>query len=178
MRVPRPERRLALVAALLAALAMSAAPAAQADVGAEIISHCLNNQSLAGFPQAAYSKALQELSATAEEYSDCAALIRQAQRAASGHSGLPGGTGSAPLGVIAATPTEQRAIDRAAKAGNEPVSLGDGQVVHPGVVHANIASAFSTLPAPLLVVLALMLAGLLALGGTVLRNRARGKRAD
>jgi hypothetical protein len=159
-------------------LAMSAAPAAQADVGSQIITRCLNNQSLAGFPQSAYSKALQELSATAEEYSDCAALIRQAQRAASGRSGLAaGGASAAPLAVIAATPTERRAIARAAKTA-EPVSLGDGEVVHPGVVHANIASAFSTLPTPLLAVLALMLAGLLVLGGTLLRNRARGKRTD
>jgi hypothetical protein len=178
MRVPRPERRVALTAALLATLAMSAVPAAQADAGGQIITRCLQNQSLAGFPQAAYSKALRELTATAEEYSDCAALIRQAQRAASGRSGLTGTGAGGPVGVIAATPTEQRAIARAAKTGSEPVSLGNGALVHPGVVHADIASAFSTLPAPLLAVLALMLAGLLLLGAGTLRKRARGSRTD
>jgi len=178
MRVRSPERHLALVAVLLAILAMGAAPAAQADVGSQIITRCLQNQSLAGFSQSAYSRALQELTATAEEYSDCAALIRQAQRAAAGHSGLTAGaTGTTP-GVIAATATEQRAIARATRTGGEAVSLGNGQIVHPGVVHADIASAFSTLPAPLLAVLGLMLAGALLLGGTVLRKRARGSRAD
>ena len=179
MRVPRPERPAALPAALLAALALSAAPAAQADTGGQIISRCLSNQSLAGFSQSAYSKALKELSATAEEYSDCAALIRQAQRAAaSGNSSAGGSAGTSPAGAIAATPSEQRAIARAARSGGEPVSLGNGQIVHPGVVHADIASAFSTLPAPLLAVLALMLAGLLVLGGAIVRKRARGGRTD
>jgi hypothetical protein len=170
-----------MVAALLATLALSAAPA-RADVGGQIISRCLNNHSLSGFTQADYSKALKELSATAEEYSSCAQLIRQAQRAAaSGHSGSAGtgaGGPSSPSGAIAATPAEQQAIKRAEQSGGGPVSLGNGQVIHPGVVHADIASAFSTLPAPLLAVLALMLAGLLGFGGVVLRKRARGSRTD
>jgi hypothetical protein len=181
MRVPRPERRAAILAALLVTLALGGAPAAQADVGGQIISRCLNRQSLAGFTQADYRKALNELSATAEEYSDCAQLIRQAQTAAasSRSRGSPGGGSSAtPAGAIAATPTEQRAIALAARSGSGPVSLGNGDVVHPGVVHADIASAFNTLPTPVLAVLGLMLAGLLVRGGTILRKRARDGRAD
>jgi hypothetical protein len=180
MRLPRPERHAATVAALLATLALAGAPTAGADVGGQIIAICVKDQLPTGFSQAAYSKALKELSATAEEYSDCGQLIRQAQRAgASGHpGGNPAAGGSAPAAQIAATPTEQRAIARAAKSGGAPVSLGEGQVVHPGVVHADIASALSTLPAPLLAVLALMLAGLLGVAGAALRKRARGGRAD
>jgi hypothetical protein len=182
MRVPRPERRAVTIAALLATLALGGAPAAQADVGGEIISRCLNHQSLSGFTQADYSKALKELTATAEEYSDCGQEIQRAQTAAaSSHtsgSGPGGPSSAAPVGAIAATPSEQRAIERAARSGGGPVSLGDGLVVHPGVVQADVGSAFSTLPGPLLAVLALMLAGLLGLGANVLRKRVRGERPD
>jgi hypothetical protein len=181
MSVLRLFRRSALVGGLAAILALSASSSALGDVGQQIITRCLQNQSLGGFSQAAYGKALKELSATTEEYSDCASLIRQAQRAAaSGKQGANSAQAGAatPAGAIAATPTEQRAIAHAAQSGSGPVSLGNGQVVHPGVVHADIASAFSTLPGPLLVVLAIMLASLLGLGGAVLRKRARDGRSD
>ncbi len=183
MRVPRLFRRSALVGGLAAILALSASPSALGDVGQQIITRCLQNQSLGGFSQAAYGKALKELSATTEEYSDCASLIRQAQRAAAsgqqGANGAQAGGGSAsPTGVIAATPSEQQAIAHAAQSGSAPVSLGNGQVVHPGVVHADVASAFATLPGPLLAVLAIMLASLLGFGGAALRRRARDGRSD
>jgi hypothetical protein len=182
MRVLSLFRRSALAGGLLATFALSAPPTVLADAGQQIITRCLQNQSLSGFSQAAYGKALKELTATTEEYSDCASLIRQAKRAAAsgahGTNGTGSGGSSTPTGAIAATPTEQRAIARAAHSGSAPVSLGNGQIVHPGVVHADIASAFSTLPGPLLAVLALMLACLLGFGGTVLRKRARDGRAD
>ena len=92
MRVMRLFRRPALVGGLVAAIALSASPSALGDVGQQIITRCLQNQSLAGFSQAAYGKALKELSATTEEYSDCASLIRRAQRAAA--SGNHGGNGA------------------------------------------------------------------------------------
>jgi len=166
--------------ALLAALALCAAPA-QGDIGGQIVAKCLEHQSLqsiAGYSQAAYSKALKELSATAEEYSDCAALIREAQTAAASPHGTSAAGAATAVAPIPATPAEQRALARAVSTRGGPVSLGEGLVVHPGVVHANIASALSTLPTPLLTVLALMLAGLLGLGGFLLRRRTRGGRAD
>jgi hypothetical protein len=183
MRVLRLLRRSALVGGLAAMFALSASPSALGDVGQQIITRCLQNQSLAGFSQAAYGKALKELSATTEEYSDCASLIRAAQRsAASGKSGAggaqAGGGLASPTAAIVATPTEQRAIVHAARSGSQPVSLGNGDVVHPGVVHADVASAFSTLPGPLLAVLVIMLASLLGFGGAVLRKRARDGRSD
>ncbi len=184
MRVPRPDRRGALWVALLAMLVLSGVPAARADVGGQIIERCLRGESLGGFSQSAYKKALKELSADSEEYSDCTALIHQAQTAAAGsrHGGT-GGSGSstptsAPAVLTAATPIEQRAIDRAAKAGAAPVSLGNGEVIHPGVVHANIGSALSTLPTPLLLALGFLLACLLVIGGESLRRRIRERRSD
>ena len=168
--------RPALLVALLAAAALALAPAASADVGETIIQRCTHGQSLAGFSPRAYSRALKELSADAEEYTDCAALIRQAQLAAASHSG--GGLAEA-AGAVAttATPKEQRTVAHAAKAGSAPVSL-EGQVVHPGVVHASVASALSTLPVPLLAMLALMLAGLLTAAGSSVRKRFRAGRRD
>ncbi len=171
MRAPRLERRLAAVAAatlILTTSALAAAPGvAEADVGQTIINLCTHRKSIAGFTQADYRRALKEMSATTEEYSECAQLIRQAQEAAAaGH-----GSGAAGLAVpIAATPAEQKSIAAAVTGGGAPVSLG-GQPVHPGVVHANIASAFSTLPGSLLAVLALLVVSLLVAGGTVAGRR-------
>ena len=179
MRVPRPQRRLAPTLGLLVAVVLSIATPALADVGHTIIRRCTTGKSLSGFPPSAYAQALKEISATTEEYSECAQLIRQAQVAASsGHGGGGGGaTGSALPQAIAATPAERQAIATAAKAGPGRVSFG-GQVIRPGVVHANIASAFSTLPTPLLALLAFLLACLLLFAGGVLRNRIRDGRAD
>jgi hypothetical protein len=172
MRIDRLNSRLAAPAALLAIALLSSAAPASADVGETIIQRCTHGQSLAGFSQSAYRQALKELSADAEEYTDCAQLIRQAQlAAASGRSGA--GAGAVP---IPATPAEQRAIAQAAHAG-AGVKVGN-QVIHPGVVRSNIASAISSLPTPLLATTAFLLACLIALAGGVLRNRIRARRPD
>ncbi len=162
-------------------MALTCAPAARADVGETIIQRCTHGESLSGFPPRAYSRALKELSADAEEYTDCASLIRQAQvAAASGHGGGGGGAaGSSTAGPVAtaATPREQQSVARAAKGAGEPVAF-DGQVIRPGVVHTSVASALSTLPTPLLATLALILACLLAAAGFLARNRVRAGRSD
>jgi hypothetical protein len=55
------------------------------------------------------------------------------------------------------------------------VNLGGGQVIRPSVASADIGSAISQLPAPLLAVLiALLACGLLG-GGTVIANRVRAR---
>jgi len=185
MRIPRLDSRPAgprpaLFAALAAIAVLAGATSARADVGETIIQRCTHGQSLAGFPPSAYGRALGELSADAEEYTDCAALIRQAQvAAASGRGGTAGGAGQAAGAVLAttATPAEQKSIAHAASSGSAPVQLG-GQVIHPGVVHATVASALSTLPPPLLATLALMLVCLLIVAGGAVRNRLRDRRSD
>jgi hypothetical protein len=161
---------------VLAAAALASAPTARADVGETIIQRCTHGQSLAGFSQSAYRQALKQLSADAEEYTNCAQLIRQAQLAAAGgHAGALGAPESAV--AIAATPTEQRAVSHAAHAGAVPVSVG-GALVKPGVVHADIASAFNNLPDSLLALLVFLLACAALIGGRSLRNRIRGHRPD
>jgi hypothetical protein len=53
-----------------------------------------------------------------------------------------------------------------------------GALVHPGVVHANLASAFSSMPTPLLATVIFLLACLLLVGGGALRNHIRARRGD
>jgi len=165
----------ALCAAATIALLSFAAPA-RADIGETIIDRCIHGQPLGGFSQSAYAQALKELNSEEEEYSDCSSLIRQAQLAAAGGGGGSTGAGAAPV-PIPSTPAEQRTIAHAARAGAEPVQVG-GQVIHPGVVHANIASALSSLPAPLLATVVFLLACLILVAGGVLRNRVRARRSD
>jgi len=155
---------------------MFATPARAEDVGHKIIRLCAEGQSLSGYPPSAYAKALKEISPTTEEYSECGQLIRQAQAAAaSGHGSAP--ASAAPVGAVQASPAEQQAIASAARSGSAPVEV-NGQAIHPGVVHANVASALSTLPTPLLVLLAFVLACAVAFAGSAARKRFRGERSD
>jgi hypothetical protein len=166
-------QRKGVLAAPLALLALALpAPPARADVGETIIQRCTHGQSLAGFRPSDYNRALKELSADAEEYTDCSSLIRAAQLAAAGgHQGA----GAAPV-PIATTPGEQRAIARASHRKAAPVDIG-GRLIHPGVVHVSIASAISKLPTPLLAAIAFLLASLLAVIGRALRKRIRAYRS-
>jgi hypothetical protein len=182
MRIVLPTRALATAVALLSmvlSLAASAAPA-QADVGEKIILRCTHGESLSGFTQKDYDKALKELETSLEEYSGCASLIHQAQRAAAGSRGGFGGGGAgggstgtgASTAAATATPAERDNLGRAPSTGAAPLKLG-GQVIRPGVVHVGIASAFSSLPTPLLAILLFLVACAVALAGGVIRNRVR-----
>jgi hypothetical protein len=170
--------RPAVLTALLAAMMLAIAqPALATSVGEKIVLRCTHEESLSGFSQSAYRQALKELRADTEEYSGCSQLIREAQAAAAlgRHGGsIGGGGGAAPQAAITATPAEQRSIAHAEKAGAEAVKLGD-DVVHPGVVHVEVASALSSLPTPLLVTLAFLLVCLLAVFGSALRKRVRAR---
>jgi hypothetical protein len=161
-----------LLSALL--LVLSAAPSARADVGATIINRCTHGQSLSGFSQQAYRQALRELPTEVEEYSDCANLIRRAQLAAAGKGG---GSGAGNAAAIPLTPAERNRLKRAVKTGQTGLLVGD-QIVRPGVVHADIASALSSLPTPLIAILAFMLGCALLLAGRELRNRVRAYRSS
>jgi hypothetical protein len=183
---PEPARRAVsgpvrwvLLGALALATMLAFAGPARADIGETIILRCTHAQSLSGFSQAAYRKALKELSADSEEYSPCSAQIRKAQQAAAaaGRGGGGGGSAStAPSVAITPTASEQQSITHAQGAGSEPVSLG-GQVIHPGVVHVDVASALSSLPTPVLATLAFLLACLLLIVGGAIRNRVRARRS-
>src|ERR1700676_4926460 len=126
--------RLSISALAALLLMLSVTPSAGADVGATIINRCTHGQSLSGFRQQDYRRALQELPTEVEEYSDCANLIRRAQLAAAGGAGSGAGATAIPL-----TPAERKTLTRALKAPT-PVQV-EGKMVSPGVVNADIASA-------------------------------------
>jgi hypothetical protein len=163
--------RMAVVVALVSLAALAAT--ASADTGTKIIERCTHGQSLGGFSQQDYRRALQELPTEVEEYSDCANLIRRAQLATASGGGGSGGAGPP---VTPITQEERNQLDKIATSGAKPLSIG-GQAVHPGVVHADIASAFSSLPDPLLAVLAFLIACAAALGGRSIARRVRAHRA-
>jgi hypothetical protein len=163
-----------IVSALALALSLLATTAS-ADTGAKIIERCTHGQSLSGFSQKDYRRALAELPTEVEEYSDCGSLIRRAQLAAAGGTGGGGGGPSTP--AIPLTPPEQRAVARASKSGGGRLSVGS-QLVTPGVVHASVSSALSSLPDPLLAMLAFLLACAAALGGRTILKGVRAYRAD
>ncbi len=168
---------LASLAALLLAFG-AAAPAGAAGTVRKILETCSNGEIPTGYSQQAYDQALKQMPAELSEYSDCPSLIHKAQLAAA--AGARGGAGSVAAGaggpgaVAPPTPTEQRVLEHVAHSGSEPVRVG-GEVIHPGVVHVNIASAIAKLPTPLLLLLAFLVAcGLLVLGRVVgVRLRAR-----
>jgi hypothetical protein len=165
----------ALVAALLS-LACLPVPA-NADTGTKIIERCAKGQSISGFSQQAYRRALQELPTEVEEYSDCGNLIRRAQLAAtSGSGGAGGGGGGGAITPTVLSPKERTELGSVPKTGAGPLRVGGG-LVHPGVVHTNVASALSSLPDPLLAVLAFLLASALALGGRAIAKGVRAHRA-
>jgi hypothetical protein len=172
MTIGRHPQRALAVAAVLCAMACTA-QAARADVGEQIIRRCTHGQSLRGFSQAAYGRALKEMSAGTEEYSNCGQLIRQAQLEAAGASlGSGAASGAA---AIAATPREHAAIAQATRTGAAPVRV-DGATIHPGVVPVNVASAFSALPAPLYATVAFLTLCLLLVAGAAIRKRVRARR--
>ena len=174
MRFALSKSRAVLPAVVVALVALAClATTAGADSGTKIIERCTHGQSLGGFSQQDYRRALQELPTEVEEYSDCANLIRRAQLAAAGGGGS--GTG-APAVATALTPSERNTLSKVPKSGARPLSIG-GQIVHPGVVHANISSAFSSLPDPLLALLGFLLACALALGGRAIGRSVRAHRS-
>jgi hypothetical protein len=169
---PRPNRgsaraRAAALALALAAVLLWLAPPASADIGATIIERCTRGKSISGYTQQDYRRALQELPTEVEEYSECGQEIRRAELAAAG-----GGSATGP-GSIAATPltpAEQRGLAAIAHKPAPALLLGS-DLVRPGVVHAGISSAFSSLPNALLAVLALIAAAALTMAGRTIRNR-------
>jgi hypothetical protein len=154
---------------------VAAPSAAAASTTTKILEECAAGTLPTGYSQQAYNQALKQMPPELAEYSDCPDLIHKAQFARAAGSRETGGAGGPGAGTSAAsvaapTPTEQRTLERVPHAAAPPVPVG-GEVLHPGVVHVNLASALSTLPTPLLVLLVFLLVCALALGGRALRRR-------
>ncbi|HWX45006.1 MAG TPA: hypothetical protein VNY52_06760 [Solirubrobacteraceae bacterium] len=180
MTVPRPAFALAAVLLLL----LAGAPSAGASEVSKIFNECSNGTLPTGFSPQAYTQALKQMPAELAQYGPCSDLIQKAQLAAAaaagghggGGGGGAGGPGATTASVAPPTPTEQHALEHITHASFPPVHLG-GEVLHPGVVHVDIASAFSTLPTPLIALLTLLLACAPLLIARVVRDRLRARRA-
>jgi hypothetical protein len=190
MRLPRTPI-IALAALLLAILC---APAAHAS-GRDVIRDCTDDEVLTKtYTQQEYKQALSQLASDADQYGNCRSVIKRAQLAAlrdarakrngnsnggaqngataPGGTGGTGGFGNAPAAeqLKSATPDERTAVDEGRGSAGKPVDLR-GVAVAPGV------SSAGDIPAPLLVLLALVLAGGLALAATRIRALVRSRRA-
>lgn len=170
-------------------LACALPAAASANVGREIIERCTHSQPLSGYTVKQYQQAIHDLPTEVLEYSACVEEIQRAELHAAAHKGgSGGGTGAAGEGpggsstgagtspgagqAVEPTPAQQKILERTRAAGAPPVDLGgDGGSVLPGVVHANLASATSNLPVPVLAVIAAVLAGIVALAGREIHAR-------
>jgi hypothetical protein len=175
----------ALVIALLASTSATATAGATATASAaggvnKIFEDCGESKIPTGFSQQTYAQALKQMPPELAEYDDCPALIHKAQRAAAGGRGGAGigGSGSQAAAVVAPpTPAEQQNLEKVGHSGGAPVKIG-AEVIHPGVVHVDIASAVGKLPTPLLALLAFLLACALLILGRMAFLRARARRED
>lgn len=183
-RLPSPRIFISRTAAALSVallLALGTAAAASAGSTHKILEACSNGNIPTGYSQHAYDQALKQMPPELSEYSDCSDLIHKAQlSAAAGRGGGTGGAGGAGTGagsVAPPTPAEQHTLEHVAHSGGAPVRVG-GEVIHPGVVHVDIASAVANLPTPLLTLLAFLLACALLLLGRTLHARVRDRRRE
>ncbi len=155
----------------------AAAPASAGSVN-KIFEDCGESKIPTGFSQQAYDQALKQMPAELAEYDDCPALIHKAQRAAAGSrgDGEPGGPGGGAAAAVAPpTAAEQQTLEHVSHSGGAPVKVGE-EVVHPGVVHVDIASAVGKLPTPLLALLAFLLGCALLILGRGALNHVRARR--
>jgi hypothetical protein len=171
---------IAVAAALTLALcAAGLAGSASADVAAQIVERCERGESITGYTVKQYQHALHDMNTETIEYGDCSEVIQQAELAAAAHrrgttgGGQDGGVGSPSTGgaAVEPTPAQQHILEATHNEHLAPVQLGGGGTVQPGVVHPDLASATSDLPTPVLVVIALVLAGLLLLAGKEIKER-------
>jgi hypothetical protein len=168
-----------LYATLLIALSATASASAGGGVN-KIFEDCGESKIPVGFSQQAYEQALKQMPPELAEYDDCPALIHKAQRAdAGGHgAGATAGGGSGSAGAVPPpTPAEQQKLESVGRAGGAPVKVGE-EVIHPGVVHVDIASAVGQLPTPLLALLAFLLACALLIVGRLAFVHVRARRED
>ena len=191
--------RLRLAVATVLALLLTASHALAS--GLDVIRDCTDDEVMSKtYTQKEYRDALRQFAADGDQYGNCRDVIRRAQAAAlaggrkkdssgsgasaatgngSNTGGGAGAIGSAPAEeqLSAASRTERRAVERARAAPSSPVSLDDRTVDPAKVGTVPGVSQVSDLPAPLVVLLALLLAGTLALAGLRLRRLVHARRA-
>lgn len=180
--------RIALITLVAVLLPAGSALAA----GKDVIRDCTDDEVMSKtYTQKEYRDALKELAADADQYGNCRDVILRAQQAAlaaakdkdsnagGGGGGGAGAIGSAPAAeqLSSATKAEREAVDDARTAAAAPVSLDNASVDPAKVGTVPGISQVSDLPAPLAVLLALLLAGTLAIGSLRIRRLVNARRA-
>jgi hypothetical protein len=191
---PRAMRRSLFLILVVSALLAPATAVAGSD---QLYRDCQDGKIDGKYTQSQYQQALANIPADVDEYTDCRQVIRRGQlQAAGGKSGGShttgggstgaGGGGSANGGgtqggarvdpLADATPQERKALAKAGVDGGKPVKVA-GELVTPGALgFRNLSSGGNELPTPLLVVLALIAAGVLGYGATTVWSRVNARR--
>jgi hypothetical protein len=189
--------RLALLTTLAVLLPATAAHAS----GQDVIRDCTDDEVMSKtYTQKEYRTALKELAADADQYGNCRDVILRAQQAAlaagkskdtgsgegtsqagggSNSGGGAGAIGSAPAAeqLSSASDTERQAVEQARATRSGPVALDDASVDPAKVGTVPGVGQVADLPAPLVVLLALILAGTLAIGSLRVRRLVNARRA-
>ena len=181
-----------VLATVLAVLAPGASALAS---GRDVINDCTDDEVLTRtYTQQEYRDALEQLPADADQYGNCRDIIARAQEAAAtkgskGASKHDSGDKAATTGgpkptdrppdeqLAAAKPEDRAAAEEAARVAPTD-AVGPGSPVAAGDVGVKpAASATSDLPTPILVLLALLLAGALAVAAVRMRSLVHARRA-
>lgn len=179
---------------LLTTLALLATGAPALGSGLDVIRDCTDDEVMAKtYTQKEYRAALRELAGDADQYGNCRSVIQRAQAAAAaagkqssggaagagGPSGGPGAIGSAPAAdqLQQASPAEREAVEEARTASPRAASLDDRAIDAAKLGTAPGVSQTADLPAPLVLLLALLLAGTLAVAGLRVRRLVNARRA-
>lgn len=181
---------------LLAVCACLAAPAAALADGDAVLRDCNDNGKLdKRYKQSEYRDAIENIPTDLDEYTDCRDVIRRAQLGLGGSGGTSdagsgagsgGGSGAGSTGggtggsgsanateaLQNASPEQRAALEAKAAAGNAAIRVG-GELLEPGKLQFSGVSSSTSLPTPLIVLLALLAAAAIASCGFVVRNRVR-----
>ncbi|HUR86474.1 MAG TPA: hypothetical protein VMY78_14120 [Solirubrobacteraceae bacterium] len=182
--------------ALMAALCVLAGPAGLAHAsGRDVLDDCTDDEVMSKtYTQKEYRDALSQLQADADQYGNCREVIRRAQlraaagtkkqdtsttpaAAAGGGDGSSGAIGSAPASeqLAGATPAERAAVEQARTDAAQP-ALESTNVDTTNAGRAPGSGDGSDVPAPLVVVLAMLLAATLAMAAVRLRSLVNARR--
>jgi hypothetical protein len=183
-------RLLLLVAVLALLVPVSSALAS----GLDVIRDCTYDEVMSKtYTPKEYRDALKQIAADGDQYGNCRDVIKRAQQAAlaaghkpgngggsgGAHRGGAGAIGSAPAAdqLNAASEPERQAVEQARGHRGRPVAVANTSVDPAKAGAVPGVSQVADLPAPLTVLLALLLIGALAIAGLRLRRLVDARRA-
>lgn len=185
---------------LLTTLALLATAAPALGSGLDVIRDCTDDEVMSKtYTQKEYRAALRELAGDADQYGNCRSVIQRAQAAAAGAAGKQGsggggggsgsggaaggGASSGGAGAIGSAPAAEQ-LQQASPAEREAVeaartqrpALEDTAIDTAKIGAAPGVSRSADLPTPLVLMLALLLAGTLVVAGLRVRRLVNARR--